>query len=266
MVVRRAFGFDGDISRRIDPRRSAAFTLIELLVVIAIIAILAAMLLPALASAKEKAKRAQCLSNLKQIGVAMNVYALDNGDKVLPAWWQSGRFVQLVISPESSQVAVSVGLANSTNTANVWACPNRPGLPWVNIYNQYALGYQYFGGVTNWYINYGGINGDFAAASPVKLAQSRPDWVLAAEANVKYDPEGWGADNPVGGPKLPHPKKGILAPAGGNQVYVDGAAQWIKFERMYGLTSWSAARHGFFFQEDLGPVLNPRKVQLAAKP
>ena len=67
-------------------RMKGGFTLVELLVVIGIIAVLIGILLPVLNRAREAANAAACLSNLRQIGQALRIYANDNGDQIMPAY------------------------------------------------------------------------------------------------------------------------------------------------------------------------------------
>jgi prepilin-type N-terminal cleavage/methylation domain-containing protein/prepilin-type processing-associated H-X9-DG protein len=83
-----------NINRTFDKFRRA-FTLIELLVVIAIIAILAALLLPALAAAKNKAWRIQCTSQMNQLGLGFNYYTSDHEEKYPPACWRVNDSFQL---------------------------------------------------------------------------------------------------------------------------------------------------------------------------
>jgi len=177
-----------------------AFTLIELLVVIAIIAILAAMLLPALAKSKFRAKVINCTSNYKQWGIMANVYANDDSQSRLP------RFDAVGSGGDAWDVGTNMcpTLSQYGMTVTMWFCPVRP--------NEFSDGTEnsadgYFFSVTHRHIlNTTDLNEYLTRAFGGKWALIQHDWWVPRSNNGQASglypvPNGSNTPNGLNDPK-----------------------------------------------------------------
>jgi len=112
-----------------------AFTLVELLVVVAIIAILAALLLPVIAKSKEHGKSAACLSNLHQIGIALQLYTQDHDNK-MPVMFDA--LISTNGMPVTNSATMDLVLSNYLGNAHVLLCPSDNKNLFVQTGSSYA--------------------------------------------------------------------------------------------------------------------------------
>ncbi|HLV81448.1 MAG TPA: DUF1559 domain-containing protein [Chthonomonadaceae bacterium] len=217
-----------------SPATRRGFTLIELLVVIAIIAVLAAMLFPVFSQAREKARQTSCLSNSRQIGLAIQMYA-DDHDEGFPCTCMQG--MMMTTDPQDWVTAVTPYVKNS----GVFHCPSDNSPLWTNMMTPRISSYgfnAYFMPVYPPY--YGAHMADINHPAECVLVTEMAD----SDSNDFFLPMYWGNPSKVTDANMQMMEWDMMAQQplstaihrhqqGANYVFAEGHAKWQRFPQTW---------------------------------